>query len=226
MKTIFLVFLSLILGFSRPIKAVEPEKKEYSLLIFGVPQYILSNGLRIDFDIQKKNTPNWLILSPYYYFNRASVDPLNLGGSSTYYDPYSFDQMLGVGLGIGRKIFLSKEPVSEGYYLYYGATYKYFKVDGNNFTWVEYTDEDGLNYQHMEDIKYTLNIHSIAACANIGYQYQITPSLYLDLFIGFGVKYAIHSSPEKVTIKYNRGVDDLGFIGTHMTGGIRLGIGL
>ena len=135
MKTIFLVFLSLILGFSRPIKAVEPEKKEYSLLIFGVPQYILSNGLRIDFDIQKKNTPNWLILSPYYYFNRASVDPLNLGGSSTYYDPYSFDQMLGVGLGIGRKIFLSKEPVSEGYYLYYGATYKYFKVDGNNFTW-------------------------------------------------------------------------------------------
>ncbi len=226
MKKIFIISLILILSLSSIINAGQPEKKEYNFLVFGVPQYILSNGLRIDFDIHNKNTPNWLILSPFYYFNHSSVDPLNIGGSSTYYDPYSFDQMLGVGLGISRKIFLSKEPVSEGYYLNYGATYKYFKVDGNNFTWVEYTGDDGLPYQHMQDIAYTLNIHSIAASANLGYQCQVIPSLYIDFYIGFGVKYAFHYSPENVTVKYNRGVDDLGFIGTHMTGGIRFGIGL
>jgi len=224
-KTIFIIILLTLSAFIS-IKAEQPEKKDYNFLIFGVPQYIISNGLRIDFDIHIKNTPRWLILSPYYYFDRSSVDLLNLGGSDDYYDPYSYDQMLGVGLGIAQKIFLSKEPVSKGYYLYYGATYKYFDIDGNNYTWVEYTGEDGLPYQNMQDIEYTMNIHSIGACATLGYQSQIMPALYLDLFIGFGVKYAFHYSPEHVTVKYNRGINDFGYIGTHMAGGIRIGFGL
>ena len=112
--------------------------------------------------------------------------------------------MRGVGMGIAQKIFLSKEPVSEGFYLIYGATYKYFDIDGNNFIWVEYTGGDGLDYQHM----------------------QVIPSLYMDFFVGFGVKYAFHQSPEHVTVKYNRGINDFGYIGTLMVGGIRIGIGL
>jgi hypothetical protein len=226
MKKIVITILLIASGTLTSMKAKPPESKEYNFVIFGVPQYIVSNGLRIDFDIHKKNSSRWLILSPYYYFDRSSVDLLNLGGSNDDYDPYSYDQMMGTGLGIAQKIFLSKEPVSHGYYLHYGITYKYFHIDGNNYTWIEYTGEDGLPYQHMQDIEYNMNIHSVAASANLGYQYQIMPALYLDLFIGFGVKYAFHYSPEHVTVKYNRGINDLGYIGTHMTGGIRIGIGL
>jgi hypothetical protein len=224
-KTIFTITL-LLSGIFFSLRAQQPERKEYNFLVFGVPQYIISNGLRIDFDFHQKEKPHWFILSPYYYFDHSSVDLLNLGGSQDYYDPYTYDQMTGIGMGISRRTFLSKESVSHGYYLQYGATYKYFDIDGNNFTWVEYTGDDEFPYQEMQDIKYNMYIHSLSACAIVGYQTQIIPSLYLDIYVGFGVKYAIHHSPEHVTVKYNRGVDDFGYTGTHMVGGLRIGVGL
>jgi hypothetical protein len=226
MKRIFTFLLLLSIGTFASINAKQPEKKEHNLIIFGVPQYIITNGLRVDLDIHKKDSPHWLIISPYYYFDRSSVDLLNLSGSEDYYDPYSYDQMIGVGLGFGRKTFLSKEPVSKGVYLYYGADYKYFDIDGNNYTWVEYIGTDDLPYQQMDNLDYTMKINSIAASACIGYQNQILSSLYLDLYLGFGVKYAFHNSPQHVTTKYNRGSNDYGYTGTHLVGGIRLGIGL
>jgi hypothetical protein len=224
MKKIYMLLLPVML-FQSAI-ARQPEKKEYNFLIFGVPQYIITNGLRIDADIHRKESPHWLIISPYYYFDHVSVDLLNLGGSSVYYDPYSYDKMMGFGLGLSRRTFLSKEPVSHGFYLQYGATYKYFNLEGKNYTWVEYTDNDDLPYQEMRYINYYVYVHSMSASALVGYQTQILPSFYIDVFIGFGVKYAFHRSPEHVTVKYNRGVDDYGYTGTYMAGGIRFGIGL
>ncbi len=226
MKKLCAILSLLLIGSFVSLKAEQPEKKEYNFVIFGVPQYLISNGLRIDLDIHQKGTPHWLIISPYYYFDRSSVDLLNLGGSDDYYDPYSYDKMIGIGLGVGRKTFLSKEPVSQRFYLYYGATYKYFDIDGNNFTWVEYIDTDGLPYQQMDDLEYTMKINSLAASAAIGYQTQIMPSLYLDFFLGFGVRYSFHKSPQHVTTKYNRGTNDYGYTGTSLVGGIRFGIGL
>jgi hypothetical protein len=225
MNRIFIA-LVLLLSAGTTFKAASQEKKEFNLILSGVPQYIITNGIRVDLDIHQKETSNWLIISPYYYFNNSSVDLLNQGGSEDYYDPYTYDRMIGVGLGIGRRTFLSKEPVSHGVYLNYGATYKYFNIDGDNFTWVEQTGSDGLQYIEMTDIKYTMNVHSMAANAVIGYQTQIIPSLYLDIFFGFGVKYAVHSSPEDVKIKYNRASNDYGFTGTHLVAGIRFGIGI
>jgi len=226
MKKISLILILFLLNVFVPLKAQLPDQKEYDFLIFGVPQYIISNGLRIDLDFHKKNTPNWLIVSPYYYFDHSSVDPLNLGGSEDYYDPYTYDQMIGFGMGIGQKTFLSRESVSHGFYLHYSGTYKFFDIDGNNYTWVEYTGEDDLPYQGMQYLEYTMQIHSLGASATVGYQYQVLPSLYLDVFLGFGVKYSFHHSPDNVTVKYNRGINDFGYTGTHMVGGIRIGIGL
>ena len=134
--------------------------------------------------------------------------------------------MFGFGMGIGRKTFLSKESVSKGFYLYYSATYKFFDIDGNNYIWFEYPGEDGFPYQRMDDIEYTMQIHSMGANATLGYQYQVFSALYIDLYIGFGVKYSYHYSPDHVTVKYNRGINDFGYTGTHVVGGIRIGIGL
>jgi hypothetical protein len=134
--------------------------------------------------------------------------------------------MIGGGLGISKKIFLSKKSTIEGMYLSFGGTYRYFNIDGNSFTWVEFTGDDGMTYQDMEDIKYDLNINSLHANAIIGYQYSLIPNLYIDVFMGFGIKYSIHSSPQNITVKYNRGYYDYGYTGNQFIGGIRLGIGL
>lgn len=228
-----LKFLTLLLFASTflTLKAQLPEKKEYDFLVSGVPQYLITKGIRIDFDIHQKETSKWLILSPYYYSDHSPDNDeyyYDGYGYADMSDPYNFDQMTGFGMGIARRTFLSKKPVSEGFYLSYGVSYKYFNIYGNGdySTWVEFTGDDDLLYQRMEDIEYNLYIHSMGANAMVGYQKQVIPSLYVDAFIGFGIKYSIHTSPENVTTKYNRGYTDYGYTGTHLVGGIRLGIGL
>ena len=97
----------------------------------------------------------------------------------------------------------------------YGATYKNYHLTGDDFIWVEYTGFDGLPYQHMDDISYSMNIHNMGGHAVLGWQLQIAPSWYMDFYLGLGIKYSQHYSPEHVTIKYNRGVNDYGYTGTH-----------
>jgi hypothetical protein len=224
MKSIYTFTLVFIFCFSVLTNAQEDEKQP-NFMVFGVPQYLFTNGLRIDFDIHKKDTRNWFIVSPYYYSHNSSLDLLNLSGGEGYYDVYNYDKLTGGGLGLSKKIFLTKKSLYEGFYLSYGGSYKYFDIDGNSFIWVEYTGEDGLKYQEMKDIKYKLFIHSMNANAVIGYQYQVIPSLYLDFYCGFGIKYSIHDSPQNVTVKYNRGYYDYGYTGTQFIGGVRFGIG-
>ncbi|MBN2485583.1 MAG: hypothetical protein JXB34_06390 [Bacteroidales bacterium] len=202
----------------------EAVEKSPGLMVFGVPQYILTNGLRIDFDLHKKGTQNWIVLSPYYYSDNSSADLLNLGGSDEYFDVYNYDKLTGAGLGILKKTFLSKKSLTEGFYLAYGGSYKYFDIDGNSYTWIEFTGTDGLVYQKMADLKYDLYIHSINANAIIGYQLEANPSLFFDFFCGFGLRYSIHSSPQNVTTKYNRGYYDYGYTGTQFIAGLRVGI--
>jgi hypothetical protein len=225
MKTKYIISIILLTGLALQSNA-QQEDKQHNLMIFGLPQYLLTNALRVDFDIHKKNTNNWLVISPYYYSDKSSVDILNLSGSDGYYDLYSYDKMTGGGIGLSKKMFLSKKSYTNGYYLMYGACYRYFNIDGNSFTWVEYTGTDGLKYQKMDDIKYQLSIHSLNANAVIGYQVEIMPSLYVDFFMGFGLKYSLHNSPQHVTVKYNRGYLDYGYTGTQFIGGFRIGIGL
>ena len=184
------------------------------------------NALRVDFDFQQGDSKNWLSFSPYYYYDNGSFDPLYISGSEDELDGHAYEKMYGVGLGVSRKTFLSKEPTSSGFYLAYGGTYKYFDIAGDNFTWVKYTGDDGLEYQHMEDIEYSIFIHSMGAHTVLGFQNQIYPGLFINAYMGFGVKYSLHSSPEDVTVKYNRGIHDLGYTGTHFVGGLSLGIGI
>ncbi len=209
------------------ISSFSQEENKQKFMIFGVPQYLITNGLRIDIDLHKKETQNWLVISPYFYSDNSSIDPLNLsGGDDDNYDLYSYDKMIGAGLGLQKKIFLSKKSYTSGFYLAFGGTYKYFNIDGNSFTWVEYTGDDGLKYQQMEDIKYKLYIHSLNANATIGYQYQFIDNLYIDCFMGFGIKYSYHNSPDNVMVKYNRGNIDYGYTGTQFVAGVRFGIDL
>lgn len=225
MKSIHILSIAFFLCISTISNAQEEDDRHHKILIFGNPQYLVTNGLRIDVDLNQKNSRNWLVFSPYYYSDKSSVDALNLSGSDEYYDLYSYDKMTGAGLGLSKKIFLTRNTISEGFYLLYGGTYRYFDIDGNGFTWVEYTGTDGLKRQEMDDIKYQLSIHSINANAVIGYQYQAFSSFYIDFYCGFGLKYSIHNSPQNVTVKYNRGYYDYGYTGTQFIGGIRFGIG-
>ncbi len=213
--TIFLV--------STSVQAQE-RKNNFDFYVFGVPQYIVTNGIRIDFDIHTKGTKKWWIISPYFYSDKSSLDLLNLSVDD-YYDAYSYDNLIGGGLGVFRKKYLSQKYDDRRIYLAAGGEYKYFQIEGDNYTYVEYTGEDGLLYQHMDDIDYQMKINTGSLKAYIGFQSELFAFLFTDVFMGVGLRFSHHSSPQDVTIKYNRGYFDYGYTGTMFVFGVRFGIG-
>lgn len=218
-KILTLIFLISIFAQTRAQNTTE------NLIIFGVPQYLFVNATRIDVDFRKANTNNWWTITPYYYSDKSSLDPFGLSESSSY-DAHSYDEMIGFGLGIERRMLISKTIENEGFYLKYGANYKNFSIKGSNFTFREFIDDDGLTKQGMRDGDYKITINSYCGLAAIGYQFELLPKLYLDAYLGFGIKFSTHKSTDKVTIKYNRNVCDYGFSGTQFIAGIRLGVAI
>ena len=74
-----------------------------TLIISGVPQYVINHGLRIDIEKQLPNNRQWLIISPQYYMgwvdgNRDDFDSPNPGTDG--------DSLFGFGFDLTHKIFL------------------------------------------------------------------------------------------------------------------------
>lgn len=216
------IILSIILLASIHVFGQSPQER---FIIYGVPQYLFTNGLRLDADLNLNNSNSWWTISPYFYSDKSSIDPFDFTADDEY-NSRSYDKMQGFGLGIERRYILTKKVKSEGFYLKYGATYKKFTIEGSNFTFREYIGDDGLTYQGMRQGDYSIDINSIMGNICIGYQFEIMPKLYLDTFMGFGLKYSHHNSSDKVTTKYNRSTIDYGYTGTMFVGGWRLGVAL
>lgn len=215
------ILILILLIFSSNIKA--QEEINDNKITFIVPQYIITNGIRIDIDIRKPESNNWWVITPYYYDDDSKLSFLNPDDNFEF-NPHSYESMYGAGLGIARKIFLRKP--TKGLYVMAGIGYKYFKIKGDNETYVETLGDDGLVYFEIQDLKYAININSYSGYATIGYQLNPFSKFYIDFYLGFGIRYSTHNSPENVTTKYNRGNIDYGYSGTLPIIGVRLGVAL
>ena len=195
-----------------------------TVIAFIVPQYLITNAIRVDIDFRKQGSNKWWVISPYYYSDGSDNSILNRNNSD--FNQNKYESMYGVGIGVSRKMFLKSDATAKGFYTTVGLTYKYFSIQGDNYTYMETTGDDGLTYYQMADLVYTININSYSGSIIIGHQFNPLPKFYIDMFIGFGLKYSTHDSPEKVAITYNRGSIDYGYSGTQFIGGLRLGIAL
>ena len=198
--------------------------RENVILSFN-PQYLVTNAIRLDIDFRTNNSNSWWIISPYIYSDDSNESFLNRGDHNDY-NPRKYESMYGFGLGIAKRIYLRPKSTADGFYATVGIAYKYLSIQGDNFTYVETTGDDGLNYYDMQDLEYTININNYSGYILIGHQFNPLTKFYIDLYIGFGVKYSTHNSPEKAVIKFNRGSIDYGYSGTQFLGGVRLGIAL
>ncbi|MFO7829466.1 MAG: hypothetical protein R6V23_12645 [Bacteroidales bacterium] len=223
MRKIIILIIAILFVFNGKTSAQENDNE--NLLLSFNPQYLFTNAIRLDFDIRTKNSNNWWVISPYYYTDGDNESFLNRGGYGNY-NRKKYESMYGLGLGIARKIYILPKSGAGGLYAMAGVTYKYFSIRGDNFTYVETTGDDGLNYYDMQDVEYTININSYGGSVIIGNQFNPFPKFYIDLYLGFGLKYSTHSSPENVLIEYNRGSIDYGYSGTQFLGGVRLGIAI
>ncbi len=197
----------------------------YKTLIMGVPQYLIKNGVRID--IERKLSPShWLRVEPIIYLKDNYQ--MDTDGYDSDQEPF-INQMYGAGLGISSVHILyntlqQKKRVT--FYVTYGASYTLFNFNITEKVWKPYTTEDGLTFQHKVPDTYNLRTSKLGADATIGMRKELFKRLFLDIYLGFGLRYSVVNPPEGFQIPFNSNFIDYGYSGTTLVGGVRLGVGL
>jgi hypothetical protein len=212
MKKIYILLLGIILYANSAISQENPPK----LLIMGVPQYMVRQGIRIDFELPTKDYNSWWVFSPVYFINVS-----DLGND----ERRDYEQMHGYGLSIGRKGFLSRKSLDKGVYISGNAGFHYYNFLANISRWHE-IEIDGLKYQEYVTSNSHVYVNKFLIDALVGYQKEIYSRLYLDFYAGIGLRYSFHEGPSGSNVKFNKNVFDYGYTGTLFVGGFRLGIGL
>lgn len=185
-------------------------------MVMGVPQHIINNGVHIELDLAGSKPTQWLTLAPQFYYQSRRNDNLIFHNT--------FESVVGAGLEIYRRNFLSHKRHGRGAYFSWGGGYRYFDIKTSDYLWKP-VQENGLTYYHRKDATYHVGIHSLSARAMTGVQVVLDKHLLLDVFAGFGVRYSSHQQPEGGFARYNHSTSDYGYTGTMFVGGIRLGVG-
>ncbi len=191
-------------------KDTSEELKTFSVGI--VPQYSIMGGMRADLDFRLNEKNHWLVVSPLFFY-----DDGNLGFSD-------YEKMVGTGIELQHKIFLHKnDPQPKGAYIAYGPVFNYFSVEDEGFI-SHIFEEEGKEYIRLENSSVNTNVFKFGGNFIIGLQTIINDFFYLDAYIGTGIRLSFDNKTSGIHDYYNDGWLDLGYSGTMLVGGVRLGI--
>lgn len=216
MSAMFKRILSVTLVFICIQSAIHCQEKQFSYLVMGVPQYMLNNGLRIELDIPRKEADKWLVLAPSFYQKRSSID---IGRFDNEYN-----KLMGGGLEVFAKQFLSHEKHGKGFYYAWGGGYRHFRIETSNFIWSSNT-VDGLDWFERRSEEISVRIHNLSARGVAGIQFFLYDHMPADIYMGMGMQYATHKNQEGNYLKFNSRSSDFGYTGTLFVIGFRLGVG-
>jgi hypothetical protein len=206
-RIIILFFIFLAFGLS----GQEIAFKEKTFGIGMVPQYAFSNGTRIDFDVRLSEKGHWLIVAPQLYIS---------SGASGLWD---YDRLFGTGLDLQHRIFLRQKPDPLGAYLAYGLVFQHFSVRDQGLEAYGFKEGDD-NYIGLNEKMIRTNIFKFGGNLIFGYQTVLSESLYLDFYLGSGIRFSYDNRKTGLHSYYNKSWVDLGYSGTLMVGGFRLGL--
>jgi hypothetical protein len=200
--TVVLILILHLLGLS----AQQDERQldyEPSKLIAFVPQYLINNGIRIDYDIRIKNN-HWLQLAPQFYLREK-------GESSPDQSTEDFTQLYGGGLYLHHRRYISPAPGENGSYLSYGVGYNYF--------YLSYDEKHFSNYTQ----RYS-RINKFGGEVTIGMVATIQEVFVLDFYAGLGVRYSMINSDADNPKHFDDFYPDFGYTGNVILLGLRIGL--
>ena len=210
LKRVFLLFACFPLLLNAQNTAEEaPEHQTFGIGV--VPQYAISNGMRIDLDFRLNDKNHWLVVAPLVFIsNESNLD-------------WDYNSMVGAGIEIQHKIFLSRPFKKVNPYFSYGPVFNYFSVKDDGLTAREFT-EDGGNYFGLAEDEITTRIFKMGGNLIFGLHYFVMDNLYVDTFIGTGIRFSFDDQTTGLHGYYNEWWGDMGYSGTLMVGGFRFGV--
>ncbi len=205
MKKTF-IFLCICMITGTGMKAQEGDQSEN--VIFQVPQYLFSHGVRVDWDKKLKGGNRWLVIAPQVYWAQNS----NL---------HDFEELIGYGLDLYLKQVFSKQNTPTGAYFAYGLTFQNHYLNYPGEKWTTYM-EDGLEYQRIKNIKINQNIFKFGPNFIMGIQFELYDRLYMDLYAGMGLRVSMFGYPDHE--KFDGNLISPGYTGVLPLAGVRGGI--
>lgn len=204
--TLFLLSLPLFLS-----GQTEPAAREKTFGIGLVPQYAITNGTRIDFDIKLPGRNQWLVVAPQLY---VVTENSNM---------WDFNEMSGFGLELQHRFFLNDDQKAGGPYLAYGPVFQYFSVKDEGLASYGF-QEDNVEYIGLNQQMIQTRILKMGGNLIFGYQLVASRSFYFDFYLGTGIRLSFDNKKSGLHNYYNEWWGDMGYSGTLLVGGFRLGL--
>ncbi len=205
----FLLFLPFYMV-AQDTEIPEPVKK---ISVGMVPQYAITNGIRIDVDLRLNESRHWLVFAPQLYLRMSE---------STNYD---YNSLVGFGFEFQHKMFLHDKPKPKGPYFAYGPVFNYFNVEDDGYN-ISPFSEYGNSYFELAEGPVHTNIFKVGGNIIFGMQTVISDFFYIDTYIGTGFRLSFDNRTSGLHKGYNDWMGDLGYSGTLLVGGVRIGISL
>jgi hypothetical protein len=213
------LLLCIALAFGVSGEIISQTDTSHKFIITGMPQYLIMNGLRFDFDFRISDVKDrWLIAGTHFYFKERSP----LDNSQFSYSDNNMTRLLGGALDLQLRNYIDAGKDPEGPYISFGGGLAFFDITYYKYHWFEYS-ENGMQFYDYRLGDFRRNISQFKVCAQIGYQ-VVTNDIVMDFFTGFGLKYSSfdkqRGDPRNLTYYYW----SYGYSGTYMTLGLRLGM--
>lgn len=223
MKTTKLTFLFLFLFLFSNLQAQEQEQPNKGFILSINPQYVFKNGLRIDIEKIMQNKKGRLVIAPQLYYSNSGDFWSNMYDYDYYDYETKFDTLVGFGLDIYHKIYLRENETEEGFYFGYGLMYNHFKLNYHSYNWQSQT-EDGLEYIKYLPVLKNHKINKFGLNFMLGYQYELSHRLYLDVYSGVGFRNAHHSGKVHEFEMFNDSSIGYGYSGPLFIFSLKLGV--
>lgn len=210
-RFILIIFTCNSISYKLASQEINPDLKQKVML---VPQFLVTNGIRVDYE-KCYQPKKWIVISPYIYYK--ANDYTTSGTPQT--------SIAGGGLELGQKIILGKSKNHNLQYYYgYSGLYQHFKVYKEGDVWKN-INEDGNELMQLSFDRYSLDIDKMGLNLFIGTQVDKADHLYLDIFMGVGLRYSIRNEPYGVNLT-NEDLDfEYYYTGTIFLIGFKVGLG-
>lgn len=225
---IYILLIAFILPYST-IVAQENNNETFKIGIALVPQYAITNTMRLDVDITLKNK-NVITLSPMFSYARHSSLLFSYDDDYYYYDDdYYYDSnepenisLTGGGLKATFRHFFGSFDQNRGPYIGGGLHYRYSYVEYEIDDWVDFIDENG-DYITYSTVTKNDNFNQFGADFIIGYQFSLAEHLYGDIYGGWGIRLSDFDEKQSDS-NWDDSIYDVAYAGYLPLIGLRIGI--
>jgi hypothetical protein len=171
-------------------------------LISLVPQYLATNGLRVDYDI-RLNQNHWLQFGPTFYLRNNELSHSEFGTD--------FRHLIGSGLHVYHRYYPGKGMSDPGIYISWGGVYQ-----NHNITYDERLESS--------EMKRYSKIQKVGGDVIIGIYTRLFDPVMIDFYAGMGLRHSFVKSDAQQPKKFDDEYIGYGYTGNILILGFRLSL--